>query len=66
GAAQELRSAELINPHDVVGLKSAMEAAAHRPNAEAEPAMRTMRRLVRSNTAQRWAERFLARLEACE
>ncbi|MDE0118277.1 MAG: trehalose-6-phosphate synthase [bacterium] len=64
GAAQELRAAELINPHDIEGLKSAMEAAAHRPSAEAGAAMRTMRRLVRSNTAQRWAERFLARLEA--
>ncbi|MDE0238289.1 MAG: trehalose-6-phosphate synthase, partial [bacterium] len=66
GAAQELRTAELINPHDIEGLKTAMEAAAHRPHAETEPAMRTMRRLVRSNTAQRWAERFLARLEVCE
>ncbi len=65
GAAQELRTAELINPHDIEGLKTAMEAAAHRSNAEAEPAMRAMRRVVRTNTAQRWAERFLARLEAC-
>ena len=42
-----------------------MEAAAHRSDADAEPAMRAMRRVVRANTAQRWAERFLTRLEAC-
>lgn len=66
GAAQELRTAELINPHDIEGVKTAMEAAAHRSVADAEPAMKAMRRIVRSNTAQRWAERFLARLEACE
>ena len=65
GAAQELRTAELINPHDTEGLKTAMEAAAHRSAADAEAAMRTMRRVVRTNTAQRWAERFLDRLGAC-
>ena len=65
GAAQELRTAELINPHDIEGLKTAMEAASRRSDADAEPAMRAMRRVVRSNTAQRWAERFLNRLEAC-
>ena len=65
GAAQELRTADLINPHDVEGLKTTMEAAAHRSDADAKPAMRAMRRVVRSNTAQRWAERFVARLEAC-
>ncbi len=65
GAAQELRTAELINPHDVEGLKTAMESAAYRSDTDAEPAMRAMRRVVRTNTAQRWAERFLARLEEC-
>lgn len=65
GAAQELRTAELINPHDIEGLKAAMEAAARRTSTDAEPAMRAMRRVVRTNTAQRWAERFLARLETC-
>ena len=65
GAAQELRTAELINPHDIEGLKTAMEAAAHRSGADAQPAMRSMRRVVRTNTAQRWAERFLDRLDAC-
>ncbi len=62
GAAQELRTAELINPHDIEGLKTTMEAAAHRSDTDAEPAMRAMRRVVRTNTAQRWAERFLTRL----
>jgi len=65
GAAQELGTADLVNPHDIEGLKTAMESAVHRSDAEAEPAMRSMRRTVRSNTAQRWAERFLARLGTC-
>lgn len=65
GAAQELRPAELINPHDIEGLKAAMETAVHRTDVDARSAMRAMRRVVRSNTAQSWAERFLARLDAC-
>ncbi len=62
GAAQELKAAELINPHDIEGLKAAMESAALRNPADARSAMRAMRRVVRANTAQRWAERFLDRL----
>ena len=65
GAAQELKTAELINPHDIEGLKTAMEAAVHRSDDEAGVAMKAMRRVVRTNTAQRWAEGFLTRLEAC-
>ena len=65
GAAQELRTAELINPHDIEGLKLAIESAVHRSKTDCTPAMKSMRRVVLTDTAQRWAERFLSQLETC-
>ncbi|MCY4271317.1 MAG: trehalose-6-phosphate synthase [bacterium] len=65
GAAQELRAAELINPHDIEGLKNAVEAAVHRADNDAKKAMRAMRKTVYANTAPRWAAGYLDRLEAC-
>ncbi len=65
GAAHELRTAELVNPHDIEGLKSAMVAATHRSSGESAKAMKPMRRVVLSKTAQAWAENFLTKLEAC-
>jgi alpha,alpha-trehalose-phosphate synthase [UDP-forming] len=59
GAADELTSALLVNPHDIEGLKKAIERAAHLPEAEARRRMRAMRRRVREHNVQHWAESFL-------
>jgi trehalose-6-phosphate synthase len=59
GAADELTSALLVNPHDIEGLKNAIERAAHLPEAEARRRMRAMRRRVREHDVQHWAESFL-------
>jgi trehalose-6-phosphate synthase len=59
GAADELTSALLVNPHDIAGLKDAIERAAHLPETEARRRMRAMRRRVREHDVQYWAESFL-------
>jgi trehalose 6-phosphate synthase len=63
GAADELGSAFLVNPHDIEGLKDAMVRAARVPAVEARRRMRTMRRRVREHDVRRWAATFLAALE---
>ncbi len=65
GSAQELLTAELINPHDIEGVKSAMETATHRSTTDCIEAMQSMRRVVLANTAEHWAESFLLQLQAC-
>jgi alpha,alpha-trehalose-phosphate synthase [UDP-forming] len=62
GAADELRSAFLVNPHDIEGLKDAMVRAATVSPAEARRRMRSMRRRVREHDVARWAADFLAAL----
>jgi alpha,alpha-trehalose-phosphate synthase [UDP-forming] len=64
GAADELTSALLINPHDVEGLKRAILAAIQMPPAEVRRRMRALRRRVRENDVTAWADRFLSRLRA--
>jgi trehalose 6-phosphate synthase len=64
GAADELTSALLINPHDVEGLKRAILAAIQMPPAEVRRRMRALRRRVRENDVMAWADRFLSRLRA--
>ena len=63
GAADELGSAFLVNPHDIEGLKDAIVRAARVPAAEARRRMRAMRRRVREHDVRRWAATFLAALE---
>jgi alpha,alpha-trehalose-phosphate synthase [UDP-forming] len=62
GAADELRSAFLVNPHDIEGLKDAMVRAATVSPAEARRRMRSMRRRVREHDVARWAADFLGAL----
>ncbi|HEX2308302.1 MAG TPA: trehalose-6-phosphate synthase, partial [Jatrophihabitantaceae bacterium] len=64
GAADELTSALLINPHDIEGLKRAIMAAIQMPPAEVRRRMRALRRRVRENDVTAWADRFLSRLRA--
>jgi trehalose 6-phosphate synthase len=59
GAAAELRQAYLVNPHDLEGVKDAIEAALNQPEEEGRRRMRAMRRQVLAHDVDRWARAFL-------
>lgn len=59
GAAEELRQAWLVNPHDLNGMKAALLNAYQAPPAELTRRMRAMRRHVMKNDVKLWATRFL-------
>ena len=63
GAADQLKQALLVNPHDVDELKASILQAVHMDEEESRRRMRTLRRQVTSNNVQRWAQDFLNRLE---
>ncbi len=62
GAAEELRGAFLVNPHDIDSLKGQIMAAVEASPAQAERRMRRMRQRVSTNDVHRWASEFLATL----
>ncbi len=62
GAADELRQAWLVNPHDINGMKTALLQAAHADQRETGRRMRAMRRQVMENNVTRWADSFLKEL----
>jgi trehalose 6-phosphate synthase len=64
GAAEELGSAFLVNPHDIDGLKAAMLRACRITPREARRRMRSMRRRVRAHDVTQWAASFLDALDA--
>jgi alpha,alpha-trehalose-phosphate synthase [UDP-forming] len=59
GAADELTSAFLVNPHDIDGLKDAIVQAMTISPAEARRRMRSMRRRVSEHDVTHWAAEFL-------
>ncbi len=59
GAAAELRQAYLVNPHDLEGVKDAIEAALDQPVEEGRRRMRSLRRQVLAHDVDRWARSFL-------
>jgi trehalose-6-phosphate synthase len=59
GAADELGSAILVNPHDIEGMKDAIMYAAKISPGEARRRMRSMRRRVREHDVAHWAAAFL-------
>ena len=59
GAADELRNALLVNPHDIEGIKEAMLQAIEMPKRERSTRMRALRRRVRENDVARWSQTFL-------
>lgn len=59
GAATELRQAYLVNPHDLEGVKDAIEAALNQPVDEGRRRMRALRRQVLAHDVDRWARSFL-------
>jgi trehalose 6-phosphate synthase len=64
GAAAELTSAFLVNPHDLDGIKRAIYQAATIDAEEGRRRMRALRRQVMTYDVQRWARSFLAALGA--
>jgi trehalose 6-phosphate synthase len=63
GAAKELESALLVNPHDIDGLVRSMERAIEMPASEQAVRMAAMRERVRRWTVHAWASEFFAALE---
>ncbi|WP_424184023.1 alpha,alpha-trehalose-phosphate synthase (UDP-forming) [Actinokineospora sp. G85] len=63
GAAAELTSSFLVNPHDLDGVKKAMLAALTIDPAEGRRRMRALRRQVLTHDVDRWARSFLDALD---
>ncbi len=63
GAAAELRQAYLVNPHDLDGVKDAIEAALNQDPEEGRLRMRALRRQVLAHDVERWARSFLGMLQ---
>ena len=59
GAAAELTSAFLVNPHDLDGIKNAIHHAITVEPDEGRRRMRALRRQVMTHDVQRWARAFL-------
>ena len=59
GAAVDLTSAFLVNPHDLDGVKNALESALTLDPAEGRRRMRALRRQVLTHDVDRWARSFL-------
>jgi trehalose-6-phosphate synthase len=64
GAADELGSAFLVNPHDIEGMKEGILRAANVTPREARRRMRSMRKRVRTHDVDRWASSFLEALQS--
>jgi trehalose 6-phosphate synthase len=59
GAATELTSAVLVNPHDLDGVARGLERAMTMDPMEERARMRTMHRQVMTHDVDRWARSFL-------
>lgn len=64
GAASELKSAYLVNPHDINGMKAQLLEAIRAPRKENTRRMKALRRQVMDNDIDQWANAFLADLHA--
>ncbi|MCD2170153.1 MULTISPECIES: alpha,alpha-trehalose-phosphate synthase (UDP-forming) [Microbacterium] len=62
GAADEMGSALLINPHDIDGLKDQIMRAIDMPAAEQGRRMRALRKRVRDHDVEDWSQDFLEAL----
>lgn len=63
GAADELRQAVRVNPHDIEGLKEAIMTAIEMPAAEQGKRMRALRKRVLENDVTAWSNSFLEALD---
>ncbi len=64
GAAEQLKSAVIVNPYDVDAVTQAMGDATEMDYGEARMRMQRLRRTVRKETVFEWARDCLAMLEA--
>ena len=62
GAADELSGSVLVNPHDIEGLKDAIEYAAQLPLKDARRRMKRLRRRVLEDDVAKWSAAFLGTL----
>ncbi|GAA1081141.1 alpha,alpha-trehalose-phosphate synthase (UDP-forming) [Tsukamurella spumae] len=62
GAAAELRQAYQCNPHDLEGVKNAIDEAVHQDPEDGRRRIRAMRRQVLQFDVDRWARSFLQTL----
>ncbi|MDQ0648058.1 trehalose-6-phosphate synthase [Microbacterium natoriense] len=62
GAADELRQAVRVNPHDIEGLKDAIMEAVHMEPREQGRRMRALRKRVLENDVDAWSSSFLRAL----
>ncbi|MCG6566367.1 trehalose-6-phosphate synthase [Tessaracoccus sp. ZS01] len=63
GAAQELKQAYLVNPYDLNAMKEVVMQAATDPARERQRRMRALKKQVRGNTIEHWADNFLGDLQ---
>lgn len=63
GAADELRQAVRVNPHDIAGLKDAIMTAVEMSPVEQGRRMRSLRRRVLDNDVNAWSSSFLTALD---
>jgi trehalose 6-phosphate synthase len=59
GAADQLKQALLMNPHDIDGLKSAVMRAVEMPPRDASRRMRAMRKQILEHDVDHWSADFL-------
>ncbi|WP_229672184.1 alpha,alpha-trehalose-phosphate synthase (UDP-forming) [Citricoccus zhacaiensis] len=62
GAADQLRKALLVNPHDIDGLKNAIMEATEMAPGEATKRMKAMHRQLITHDVNKWSRDFLDRL----
>jgi trehalose 6-phosphate synthase len=62
GAADELRQAWLVNPHDINGMKTALLEAFRAEPKDLTRRMKAMRRTVRQHDVAAWADAFMSEL----
>ncbi|UVJ41516.1 trehalose-6-phosphate synthase [Arthrobacter sp. CJ23] len=63
GAADQLKQALLINPHDIDGMKNAIMRAVNLPAREAHRRMKGMRKQILTHDVDHWSADFLAALK---
>jgi len=66
GAAQELKSALLVNPYDIAATAAAIAQALSMPIEERKQRWRDMIAVLRANTVHDWADDFLKALDGVE
>jgi len=63
GAADELREALIVNPHDIAAIERTLGAALSMPEAEQRLRMSRLRAHVKRNGIELWNDRFLTALD---